>query len=70
MASCKEAAANHEWFVSIPFSDLEKLLHEEKLLEEMKKENAQLRREMDGLRNLFTELQIAFGDLRRGINGK
>ena len=70
MASSKEAAADREWFVSIPFSDVEKLLHEEKFLEEMKQENAQLRREMDGLRNMFSELQVAFGELRRGINGR
>lgn len=70
MASSKEAPASHNWFVSIPFSDVEKLLHEEKLLEEMKEENAKLRREMDGLRNMFTELQIAFGELRRERNGR
>lgn len=70
MASSKEAAADHNWFVSIPFSDLEKLLHEEKLLEDMKKENAQLRREMDGLRNMFNELLTTFGELRREVNGR
>lgn len=70
MASSKEAAAEHKWFVSIPFDDLNKLLHEKELLEEMKKENAQLRREMDGLRNMFTELQIAFGELRRESKGR
>ena len=70
MASSKETAADHNWFVSIPFSDLEKLLHEEKLLDDMKKENAQLRREMDGLRNMFNELLTTFGELRREVNGR
>ena len=70
MASSKETAADHNWFVSIPFSDLEKLLHEEKLLDDMKKENAQLRREMDGLRNMFNELLSKFGELRREVNGR
>ena len=70
MASSKEAAAKPEWFVSLPFSDVEKLLHEKELLEEMKKENAQLRREMDGLRNMYNELLVVFGELRREINGR
>ena len=70
MASSKEAAANPEWYVSLPFSDLEKLLHEEKMLEEMKADNAQLRREMDGLRNMFNELLSKFGELRRELNGR
>lgn len=70
MVSSKEVAQNREWYVSIPFSDLEKLLHEEKLLEDMKKENEQLRREMTGLRNMFNELLGKFGELRRELTGR
>lgn len=71
MASSKEAAApKPEWYVSLPFSDLNKLLHEKELLEEMKKDNAQLRREMDGLRTMFNELLTTFGELRRELNGR
>lgn len=59
-----------EWYVNIPFSDLHKLVNQVETLDTMKKENAQLRRELDGLRNMFSELQIAFGELRREIKGR
>lgn len=61
---------SQEWYVSIPFSDLHKLVNEVEFMEEMKKENSQLRREMDGMRNMFNELLTAFGELRRELKGK
>lgn len=59
-----------EWYVNIPFSDLHKLMNEVQVMEEMKKDNAQLRRELDGMRNMFSELQTAFGELRRELTGR
>lgn len=59
-----------DWYVSIPFSELYKLQHELDFMDEMKQENAQLRREMDGMRNMFSELQTAFGELRRELRGR
>lgn len=61
---------SQEWYVSIPFADLHKLMNEVQLMEDMKTENAQLRREMDGLRNMFNELLTQFGELRRELKGR
>lgn len=59
-----------EWSVNIPFSDLHMLVNQLDSMEGLKKENAQLRREMEGLRNMFSELQTAFGELRRELRGR
>lgn len=55
------------WYVNIPFNDLNKLVNQLESLDEIKAENAQLRREMDGLRNLYNDLLTVFGDLRREL---
>ena len=60
----------HDWYVSLPLSDLDVLRNQLVTLEGMKAENAQLRRELEGLRNMFTELQTAFGELRRELRGR
>ena len=57
----------HEWYVSIPFSDLNKLVNHLGELDSMRAENAQLLREVEGLRNLYSELLVAFGELRREL---
>lgn len=57
----------NEWYASIPFSDLNMLVNQVQTLDAMKAENAQLRREMDGLRNLYSELLVSFGELRREL---
>lgn len=57
----------NEWYVNIPFSDLNKLVNHLGELDTIREENAQLRREMDGLRNLYSELLLAFGELRREL---
>ena len=59
-----------DWYVSIPFSDLHTLMNEVQLLEDMKAENAQLRREMDGMRNMYNELLVRFGELRTELIGR
>ena len=59
-----------EWFCSIPFADLYKLVNQSEMLDAMKRENAQLRRELEGLRNMFSELQVNFGELRRELKGR
>ena len=61
---------SRNWYVNIPLSELNELLYQQELLDKMKTENDQLRREMDGLRNMFTELQTAFGELRRELRGR
>ena len=65
-----KSSQHPEWYVNIPFSDLHRLMNEVQLLEEMKNDNAQLRRELEGLRNMFSELQVAFGELRRELKGR
>lgn len=57
----------NEWYVNIPFSDLNMLVNHLGELDAMKAENAQLRREMEGLRNLYSELLVSFGELRREL---
>lgn len=59
-----------EWYVSLPLSDLNKLRAEVELMDKMKRENVQLRNELNGLRNMFSELQAAFGELRRELKGR
>lgn len=60
----------HEWYINIPMSDLDKLVNQLEALDDLAQENAQLRREMDGMRNMFSELQVAFGELRRELKGR
>ena len=45
-------------------------MNEVQFMEDMKKENSQLRREMDGLRNMYNELLVQFGELRREVKGR
>ena len=61
---------SREWSVNIPFADLQKLQNQAELMEKMEEENAQLRRELEGLRNMFSELQTTFGELRRELKGR
>ena len=65
MPNVPKRERENEWSVSIPFSDLHKLVDHLGELDSVKADNARLRREMDGLRNLYSELLIAFGDLKR-----
>lgn len=58
------------WYVNIPFQDLNKLVNQLETLDEIKQDNAQLCREVDGLRNLYSELLTVFGDLRRELKGR
>lgn len=55
------------WLVSLPLDELVKLKQQQELFDEMKKENAQLRRELDALRNLYAEMIQQFGDIKREL---
>ncbi len=59
-----------EWSVNIPFSDLHKLINQLDSMDDLKQENAQLRREMEGVRNMFNELLVQFGELRKQLTGR
>lgn len=65
-----QLSKDREWYVTIPFSDLHKLTNQLETLDQLQRENAQLRNEMDGLRNMFHELLERFGELRRQVNGR
>lgn len=39
-------------------------------LKQIHDENAQLRRELDGLRNMYNELLVQFGEVKREIKGR
>lgn len=58
--------ADTGWRVSVPLDELISLVNFQKEMKEIHDENAQLRRELEGLRTMFTELQIQFGDVKKG----
>ncbi len=55
-----------DWSVAVPLADLMALRALPDRMDELQKQNAQLRREMDALQKRFYELMVAFGDLKRG----
>lgn len=59
-----------DWRVSIPLDELMALVNFQEDVERMHAENEQLRRELDGLRNMFTDLAIQFGDVKRELKGR
>lgn len=56
-----------DWQVSLPLDELMALKQQPQMFEELKAENAQLRRELDALRNLFSEMITQFGDIKREL---
>ena len=56
-----------EWQVTLPIKDLISLLNFSEDLQKMKDENRQLRREMEGLQNMFSEVCQQFGDVKREL---
>ena len=59
-----------EWRVSVPLDELNALLNFKQDVERIHDENAQLRRELDGLRNMFNELSVQFGEVKREVKGR
>lgn len=59
-----------KWQVTLPIDDLMSLLNFSEDLEKMKKENRQLRQELEGLRNMFSEVMQQFGDIKRELKGR
>lgn len=56
-----------EWMVSLPLSQLLALKQQPEMFEQMKQENAQLRLELDALRNMYSEMIQQFGDIKREL---
>lgn len=55
------------WMVQVPIKDLMQLMQMKDNFDSMKQENAQLRREMEGLRRMQSEQMEVIGDLRRSL---
>ena len=58
-----------EWSVNIPLSDLNRLINHLDTQDNIVRDNEQLRKELEGLRNMFRELLDQFGELRRNQHG-
>lgn len=59
-----------DWRVSVPIKELMSLVNFQNDLKQIHDENAQLRRELDGLRNMYNELLVQFGEVKREIKGR
>ena len=55
------------WQVTLPIKDLMTLLTFAEDVERIEKENKQLRQELEGLRNMFSEVCQQFGDVKREL---
>lgn len=68
MPSCNPPSApSGSWLIQVPLSELVALQELPAQMEGLKKENQQLRRELDGLRRIQSETIQALGDLRRSL---
>ena len=56
-----------DWRVDLPLADLLKLKEQMDIVEQLRKDNLQLRRELNGLRNLYSDLLVRLEELRRDI---
>lgn len=56
-----------DWMVSLPLDELMKLKQQPEMFDQLREENAQLRRELDALRNLYCEMIQQFGDIKREL---
>lgn len=56
-----------DWSIQIPLSELVALQGLPGRMEDLEKENAQLRRELDALHRLYSESLQLLGDLRRDL---
>lgn len=59
-----------DWRVSVPLDELMALVNFQEDVNRIHTENMQLRRELEGLRNMFTDLSVQFGDVKRELKGR
>lgn len=62
------ANRSDEWQVTLPIKELLTLIHFADDVERIEKEIKQLRQELEGLRNMFSEVCQQFGDIKRNLN--
>ncbi len=59
-----------DWMLQIPLSDLLAIAQQPQELEEIKRENARIREEMNALRDMYHELLAHFSDVKRELKGR
>ena len=59
-----------DWRVSVPMDELTALINFKSEMKQIHDENAQLRGELDGLRTVFNELLVQFGEVKREVKGR
>lgn len=59
-----------DWRVSVPMEELTALINFRSEMNKIHDENAQLRNELDGLRAMFNELLVQFGEVKREVKGR
>lgn len=59
----------NDWLVQVPLSQLLELKNSFEQQERIQQENAQLRREIEGLRRVQSETLIVLADLRKSVSG-
>lgn len=53
------------WTVNVPIEDLLSIMHMSSDIQRILEDNAALRREMQGLRSILSEVMITLGDVKR-----
>lgn len=55
------------WYVQVPLQDLLSMQNMVKELDQLRNENAQLKRQIDGVHRTVYELMGAFNDFKKGV---
>ncbi len=62
------AKPTSQWTVNIPLSDLTKLMEQNAVIDHLQNDNKQLRRELNGLRNLYSALLVRIEEIIEDMN--
>ena len=62
------AKRTSQWTVNIPLSDLTKLMEQNAVIDHLQNDNKQLRRELNGLRNLYSALLVRIEEIIEDMN--
>lgn len=65
MSSCN--TRDSSWYVQVPLHDLLALQDSAKVLEEMRKENEQLKKRVEGLHQTFYQFMTRYNEDRKGV---
>lgn len=70
VTSMKSLPSSSDWMIQVPLSELAALQSLPARMDGLEAENKQLRRELDGLRNMFSQVMQQFGDVKRQLKGR